>query len=170
MTANLAADGPLCLVVDDVQWCDRASLRYLAYLERRLEGLPVLVVAAARVGEPGPESELVLGLVEDERTVSIPLAPLSEDGVVEMVRDRMAAEAEPAFCAACHHATGGNPLLLRELVKTLQAEHVRPDTRHRPRPRRTRSRSTGGVTHGAAAPVAAPGGRPGGGASGGAAG
>jgi DNA-binding CsgD family transcriptional regulator len=130
LTAHLAGDGPLCVVVDDLHWCDQASLRFLGYLEHRLEGLAVLVVTAARMGEPGPESELVLGLAEDERTVPIRLAALSEAGVAEMVRDGMADDAEAAFCAACHHASGGNPLLLRELVKTLQAEHVSPDAAH----------------------------------------
>ena len=41
---NLSAEAPLLLAVDDLHWCDRASLRFLAYLTRRLEGLPVLVV------------------------------------------------------------------------------------------------------------------------------
>ena len=50
LTANVAADGPLCLSIDDLQWCDPASLRFIAYLERRLEGLRVLVATAARVG------------------------------------------------------------------------------------------------------------------------
>src|SRR4051794_15957890 len=40
---NLAARQPLLLAVDDLHWCDRPSLRFLAYLTRRLEGVPVLV-------------------------------------------------------------------------------------------------------------------------------
>ena len=43
LTVNLTADGPLLLAVDDLHWCDRPSLRFLAYLARRLEGLPALV-------------------------------------------------------------------------------------------------------------------------------
>ena len=42
VTANIAADGPLLLLIDDLHWCDQASLRFVAYLERRLEGLQVL--------------------------------------------------------------------------------------------------------------------------------
>ena len=37
--------GPLLLAIDDLHWCDRPSLRFLAYLARRLEGLPILVAA-----------------------------------------------------------------------------------------------------------------------------
>ncbi len=43
LTVNLTAEGPLLLSIDDVQWCDTASLRFLAYLVKRIEGLPVLV-------------------------------------------------------------------------------------------------------------------------------
>ena len=50
--------------------------------------------------------------------------------MAELVRARLGAEAEQPFCAACHEATGGNPLLVRELLKTLQAEGVRPDRAH----------------------------------------
>src|SRR5215213_10290540 len=48
VTANIAADGPLLLLIDDLHCCDQASLRFVAYLERRLEGMQVLVAAAAR--------------------------------------------------------------------------------------------------------------------------
>ena len=50
--------------------------------------------------------------------------------MAELVRGRLGADAEQPFCAACHEATGGNPLLVRELLKTLQAEDVRPDRAH----------------------------------------
>ena len=38
LASNLAAEQPLLLAVDDLHWCDRPSLRFLAYLARRLEG------------------------------------------------------------------------------------------------------------------------------------
>jgi DNA-binding CsgD family transcriptional regulator len=130
LTANVAADGPLCLSIDDLHWCDPASLRFVAYLERRLEGLKVLVLTAARMEGASPDSRLVLDIAQDPAAVAIRLSALSEDGTVELVRDRMATDAERAFCAACHRTTGGNPLLLQELVKTMEAENIRPDAAH----------------------------------------
>jgi DNA-binding CsgD family transcriptional regulator len=130
LTANIAAEGPLCLSIDDLQWCDRASLRFIAYLERRLEGLSLLVATAARVEDDSPDSSLLLDIAQDPAAVAIRLSALSEEGAVQLVRARMAEDAEHAFCAACHYATGGNPLLLQELVKTMEGENVRPDAAH----------------------------------------
>ena len=56
---NLAAERPLVLGVDDLHWADRPSLRYLAYLARRLEGQPVLLAATLRTGEPDTDLALV---------------------------------------------------------------------------------------------------------------
>ena len=130
LTANLAVERPLCLSIDDLHWSDRASLRFLAYLERRLEGLGVLITAAARMEDPEAESRLIWEIAQAPAAVSIRLAALSEDAVGAMVRDRLGAGAEAAFCAACHLATGGNPLLLGELLKTLRAEGIEPDAGH----------------------------------------
>src|SRR4051794_41924440 len=52
LTANLAGRAPLVIVVDDGHWADAASLRFLAYLGARLEGLPALLLVAGRRGGP----------------------------------------------------------------------------------------------------------------------
>src|SRR5207253_796999 len=110
--------------VDDLHWCDRPSLRLLGYLVRRLEGLPVLVVCSLRPSEPGVDTALLAEIVGDPLGTAFQLRPLSETSVGELVRDRLGEEAEPAFTAACHAATGGNPLLLNELLKALAAERT----------------------------------------------
>ena len=130
LTANIAAERPLMLVIDDLHWCDQASLRFVAYLERRLEGLHVLVAAAARTAVQRPDSRLLAEIADDPVAVSIRPFELSAAAVAELVRGCLGAAAEQPFCAACHRATGGNPLLLLELLKTLQAEGVQPDRAH----------------------------------------
>ena len=47
LTVNIAAVTPLLLTVDDLHWVDAASLRYLAYLARRVAELPVLLITGA---------------------------------------------------------------------------------------------------------------------------
>ena len=64
LTANLADHGPLMMAVDDAHWADPSSLQFLGYLLRRLQGLPVLLVAAGR--GPDPEGDpLWQELVDD---------------------------------------------------------------------------------------------------------
>jgi DNA-binding CsgD family transcriptional regulator len=126
LTVNLTGDGPLLLIADDLHWTDTPSLRFLAYLIRRLEGLPALVVGTMRPAEPGADQNLLSEIAGDPLTVEMHPTPLTEPAVAEVVGDRLGGDAEPAFVAACHTSTGGNPLLLHELLKAIQAEGVSP--------------------------------------------
>src|SRR5690242_8445182 len=129
---NLAAEGPLLLAIDDLHWCDRPSLRFVAYLARRLEGQPILVAATIRTGEPGTDVALLGEIAHDPAAVAVRPVPLSAEAVQALVRERLGAEADDPFCAACHEATGGNPLFLRQLLTALEADHVRPDAEYAP--------------------------------------
>ncbi|HEV2058223.1 MAG TPA: ATP-binding protein [Solirubrobacteraceae bacterium] len=51
LTANLAGRAPVLLVVDDAHWADEPSLRFLAYLARRVESLPVTLLIGSRNDE-----------------------------------------------------------------------------------------------------------------------
>lgn len=48
--AELAAGGPLLLTVDDAHWVDAASLQWLGFLARRIDGLPAVLIVAFRPG------------------------------------------------------------------------------------------------------------------------
>ena len=67
LCANLAAEQPLLVVVDDAHWADAPSLRFLDALARRVEDLPVLLAIAARPAEPGAEQALLDGLATRPR-------------------------------------------------------------------------------------------------------
>ena len=45
------------MLVDDAQWADGPSLRFLAYLAERLADLPIALVVSMRPGEPGADAE-----------------------------------------------------------------------------------------------------------------
>ena len=131
LTVNLAESRPLALAVDDVQWADPSSLRWLAYLARRLDGLPVCVLATLRPVEE--EHPLLTEVLADPATAIVRPNALSAPSVAELVRQELGGDADEAFCLAGHHATGGNPLLLRELLRTLAAEDVAPVAASLPR-------------------------------------
>ena len=130
LTANLADEAPLLVAVDDLHWCDRASLRFLTYLARRLEGLPVLLVASFRPSEAGEHDALLAELESDPGALVLVPRPLSAEAAATVVRDRLGDGVEPQFADACYASTHGNPLLLGELLKALQAERVAPDAAH----------------------------------------
>jgi DNA-binding CsgD family transcriptional regulator/tetratricopeptide (TPR) repeat protein len=129
LTANVAARGRLLLAVDDLHWCDLPSLRWLAYLLPRMEGLDLWMVVGLRPGEPGEDPGLVGQIVSDPLASVVQPAPLSSEAAARLLRETLP-DADDAFCAACHQATGGNPLLLRELVHAIVAEGLAPTEEH----------------------------------------
>ncbi|HEU4977626.1 MAG TPA: AAA family ATPase [Solirubrobacteraceae bacterium] len=126
LTSNLAEHGPLVLAIDDAHWADRPSLRFAAYLARRLDGLGVLLAVAARPREPGGEEQLLSALIDDPRANVVRLAPLSQAAVGTLVSGRLPGAADERFCAACHAASGGNPFLVGELLSALASDGVAP--------------------------------------------
>jgi DNA-binding CsgD family transcriptional regulator len=125
-TANVASSKRVLLAIDEAHWSDAPSLRFLLYLARRLESLPVLVVLAARVEEPGSDARLFAQLrAEPDLGVIRPRA-LSKSAVAFVLERDLGVVPDGAFVTACHGATGGNPFLTRELVASLAVEGVLP--------------------------------------------
>ena len=127
LVVNLADRAPLLVSVDDCQWVDRDSLRFLAYLAQRIEGIQVAMLLAGRRPDPADDGGSLWAQVASrpEAGVLHP-RPLSESASVALARERLGAEAAEEFCRACHRATGGNPLFLRELLSALDAAGVVP--------------------------------------------
>lgn len=119
LCSRLSEGGPLLLAVDDVHWADRPSLRWLAYLAKRLHGLPVLVACACRPAEPGTASAELQTLADEPEAHRIAPRSLSAGAVAEIVRAQLDPGADDPLCAACHEAAGGNPFLVQELLATL---------------------------------------------------
>jgi predicted ATPase len=141
LTANLAACRPLLIALDDLHWCDLPSLRWLAYLLPRMEGLELLVVVGLRPAEPGEDPGVIERIVSDPLATIVRPAPLSTEAVARLLREGLSPHADDAFCAACREATGGNPLLLRELVHAIVAEGLAPTVANVPRLRELGARA-----------------------------
>src|SRR6478672_5452802 len=80
LIADLAAEHPLCLVVDDAHWADAPSLRLLAFLLPRLEELRVALVIGARPRE-GAARELLATITGDAGAVVVAPEPLTPEAV-----------------------------------------------------------------------------------------
>ncbi len=126
LCANLAQAQPLLLAVDDAQWADVDSLRFLAYLANRLDGLPLAVVMTARPVEAPAARDVLERLASDPHTVVLEPQPLSAAAVSTLLQDGLGRQPETELVAACRAATGGTPFLVRELIRELRARGVAP--------------------------------------------
>jgi len=127
LTADIARrDGPLLLAIDDLHWADPPSQRFAMHLSRRLDGLPVLLVASVREPRAGSSRDkaLTAALTAEPGVSLLRPAALSAAGSARLVGLATGGNASPAFTEACHELTGGNPLLLRGLLTALTAEGV----------------------------------------------
>ena len=131
---NLAADAPVALSVDDLHWSDAESLRLLAYLAPRLEGLPVAVLASTRPGE-GLTADLARLVAAPEITVLRP-APLSIAATATLCEQRLGSPVADDFAAACREAAGGNPFFLEALLREAREQRLSTDSREAARVQR----------------------------------
>ena len=109
-TLNLLGEAatrtPVLLIVEDVHWLDRASADVLAFVARRLEFEPVVLLAAARDGFRGSFDDAglpELNLRRLDRAAAAALLDARAPGLGPAVRERVLDEA------------AGNPLALVEL-------------------------------------------------------
>ncbi len=122
LVAAIAADRPLLLTVDDAHWIDAPSLRALNYLAGRIAELPVVLLVALRPHEPVPAADLVAALESGPAVKRLELTALSPGAVAVIVRSDFPAAGDDV-CAACLEASGGNPFLLRELLRSVTHEN-----------------------------------------------
>jgi len=106
LLAAVATEQRLVMIVDDAQWSDHASADLLAFVTRRLETLPMLLIVAVRSGEElDPPLQQLLHLA-DETLELQPLRPVDFHDHVE----------NPVVAEEIVNATGGIPLLILEAV------------------------------------------------------
>ena len=125
LTANLARERPLLISIDDAQWADEASMAAERFLSLRIADLPMVLLLAVRTAEVGQLAVPLAEILADPATVSIRPGPLSPEGAGQRI-ETLLGSADPEFAAACHHATGGNPFLLEQLVSEVLAEGIEP--------------------------------------------
>lgn len=126
LMVNLAGLQPVLVTVDDAQWADVASLRWLLYLARRLAGVPLALVLATRPAGPGPVQELHDDLLVIPEIAVLQPEGLSEQAIAMLASRSLAADPDPEFVTACRLATGGNPFLLLELFGELARRGIAP--------------------------------------------
>lgn len=125
LAADLSARAPLLLAVDDAHWADLPSLQWLAYLQHRLAGLPILVAITTRPVK-SDLAEAATALAAEPGVDLLQLSPLGEPSVAELLAGALGSRPDARFTAACHEATAGNPLALHGVISDLVSQGIRP--------------------------------------------
>src|SRR5262249_31717485 len=134
LAVNVACQQPTLLAIDDLHWADSPSLRWLLYLMRRLEGVPLLVAAGARPPEgEGRDPTLVTELIADPQVTVIHPEPLGRASIALLARELHGLQPDGAFSAALETATGGNPLFVGAVLDAVAREGTSPTAEHVPR-------------------------------------
>ncbi|HTB72369.1 MAG TPA: AAA family ATPase [Polyangiaceae bacterium] len=143
----LAREAPLLVVVDDLQWSDTMSLRLLSFLLRRLApSPPVCFIAAVRAEElaAAPFLRTVLQELErEQRFLPIEIAPLtradSKAFVQALAQSSVAVDPASVF-EPIWALSEGNPLVIVETVRGLEAGPLPTGGTPLPVPARIRER------------------------------
>jgi hypothetical protein len=112
---ELAAARPTVLVFEDLHWADEALLAFLEHVVEWSEGVPLLVLCAARPELYERRPGWGAGL---RNAHTLNLSPLSEPETADLVAELVtSASLDRELQAAIVERAGGNPLYAEELVR-----------------------------------------------------
>jgi DNA-binding SARP family transcriptional activator len=122
---GIAIAHPLVLVIDDLQWADRASVALLWHLARRLDGQRVLIVGLYRPEEITDSADGVHPLepVIHELQAAMPDCTIElgpDRDFVDALVDSEPNELDDEFRARLFSYTDGHPLFTVEMVRGMQ--------------------------------------------------
>src|SRR5829696_6254680 len=106
LLSDLAEQEPLLVVAEDAQWLDRSTVGVLAFVARRVEHEPIVVLAACREGEESP--------INDAGLPTLRLGGIDDEPAGELL-DAHHGQLAPTVRGQVLEQAGGNPLALVEL-------------------------------------------------------
>ncbi len=129
-----AVERPVLLALDDLHWCDRATLSWLGFLLSFPLGVPVLVVATARREELDDSalSGAVAAMVAAGQAQVVTVGELTEAGTIRLAEDVLGRPVGAAERALIWAATAGRPMSVVEVARAALGTvgPVRPEALH----------------------------------------
>ncbi len=126
LTTALAGDRPAVVLLDDVHWCDAASVEALGYIVRRLPQTPLMLIATWRWEEVGANARLRRIADEAVRSghgIAIPLGRLAEREVIELVAESgLPSERTGDIAQRLVEETEGIPFFLVEYLAVARSD------------------------------------------------
>lgn len=127
LMVNISRRTPLALVVDDLHWADRLSRRWLLYSASRLDAAAVAIVLAWRPEDEDDRSGELARLLELAGARVLRPAPLSAEATRTLLSRALARPPAQRLVETAVQVTGGNPLLVWELIRALRADGLGVD-------------------------------------------
>ncbi len=120
VVARFLEEGPLILIIDDLQWADELTLAFLTVLGRTLpERNPVVVIGIYRSEEVIRPLEPLIGAAEHR----IKLSRLNQQDIDRLASDMLAPEPAPAALVRfLADVSEGNPFFAAEYLRYLVAK------------------------------------------------
>ncbi|WP_051799319.1 BTAD domain-containing putative transcriptional regulator [Catenuloplanes japonicus] len=124
--AEAAAQRPMVLLLDDLQWADGDSLHLFGHLAARLPpGVALIGAFRDRAPEPGPGLARMLAVTGRlSRHRRLRLGPLGTAATGELARRVTRRSLEPCADRGLHDRTAGNPFLIVELSRVVPGDGV----------------------------------------------
>jgi len=124
----LEGQGPLLLVIDDLQWADAGSINLLFHLGRRMKGKRILILGAYRseemnLGRDGGRHPLEAVINEFRREfgdIVVDVDQIEGRKFIETLLNSEPNRLGPSFREVLYRQTGGHPLFTTELLRGLQ--------------------------------------------------
>jgi DNA-binding CsgD family transcriptional regulator len=115
VVGELAANGPVAIVIDDLQWADRGSVEALTFMLRRLSVDSVIAMVIHRGDSTQLDEAAQRLLASIDNHVHIAVGGLSREEVTALAA-AFARPLEEEAVQRLHGATGGHPLYLRTIL------------------------------------------------------
>jgi DNA-binding SARP family transcriptional activator len=121
LVAACAVQRPVVILLDDIQWADRASLELLRLVGDRLRDEPVLLVCTVRELEVGRNDEVVetLAALTRRSGTRLVLRGLDPDASADLARRTSEGAASGATIEAIHERSEGNPFFVTQLARLI---------------------------------------------------
>jgi DNA-binding CsgD family transcriptional regulator/tetratricopeptide (TPR) repeat protein len=120
---QVASEGPVLIVIDDLHWADSGTAAALRFLPPRLTGFPIAWMLTLRSGQGSAAIQSTVASLVEAGAALLELKPLDCDAVASVVADVLAAEPD-ALVLKQVETINGNPFLLVDLVRGLESEGI----------------------------------------------
>ena len=121
----LADHAPLVIVLDNLHWADKPSMRLLESLTREIGHHPILLICTYRdieVTRTHPLFETLGELARESQVTRLKLRGVQEPAVGQIVQTTVGKIFPPTLIRAVHQHTEGNPLFVVEVARVLVEE------------------------------------------------